>query len=133
MQAVQTIGRFIIAGGGNTLLTAVVTSSLSLLAPPSVAYTVGYAAGLALGTVTASRFVFRRRLTVWRALGICGVNGLAYLCGLTVLAVAQRLGLPSGMSGLASLVTAPVSFLGAAAAFKDRGAADRLHPNATVG
>lgn len=120
MQAVRTLGRFVVAGGANTALTAVVTSSLSLVAPSAVAYTVGYAAGLALSAVTASRFVFRRRLTLRRAVGVCAVNTLAYLCGLVALTLAQRMGLPNGMSGLTVLVTAPVSFLGAAAVFRDR-------------
>ncbi len=119
MNVPHTIGRFLLAGGGNTLLTAVVASSLSLVAPEAIAYTVGYAAGLALSVFTASRFVFRRSLTRARAAGICAVNITAYLCGLGTLTVAQHLGLPSGLTGLTVLVTAPVSFFGGMFIFKN--------------
>lgn len=120
MICVRTMLRFALAGGGNTLLTAVVTSSLALLMPVPLAYTLGYAAGLGLSAVAASRFVFKRRLTAKRAVGVCAVNLVAFAFGLAALAVGRRLGLPSGMSGLTVLVTAPVSFLGAAAVFRDR-------------
>ena len=119
MISMGTIGRFLVAGGGNTLLTAVVTSLVALVAPVGMAYSIGYAAGLALSVVTASRFVFRRRLTLSRAAGVCAVNLLAFLCGFVALTFAHRLGLPGGLSGLTVLVTAPVSFLGAAAVFRD--------------
>lgn len=122
MISTHTVGRFLLAGGGNTLLTAVVTSGVSQVAPVAVAYTLGYAAGLALSALTASRFVFRRRLTPRRAAGVCAVNISAYLCGLAALAVARQMGLPTSMSGLTVLVTAPVSFLGSAAVFRDPGA-----------
>src|SRR6478735_2053696 len=72
--SVQTVVRFLLAGGGNTLLTAGVTSALSVMVPTAAAYSIGYAAGLALSVVTASRFVFRRRLTTERAGQICAVN-----------------------------------------------------------
>ncbi|WP_323098261.1 GtrA family protein [Intrasporangium sp. YIM S08009] len=114
-----TIGRFLVAGGGNTLLTAGVTSLVALMAPVGLAYSIGYAAGLALSVVTASRFVFRRRLTMRRAAGVCAVNLLAFMCGFAALTLAHGLGLPEGLSGLTVLVTAPVSFLGAAAVFRD--------------
>ncbi|GAA2018622.1 hypothetical protein GCM10009740_03140 [Terrabacter terrae] len=120
MISVRTLVRFVLAGGGNTLLTAVVTSLLALVAPTPLAYAVGYAAGLALSAVTASNFVFRRRLTAKRAVGVCIVNVTAFLCGLAALSIAGRMGLPSGLSGLTVVVTAPVSFLGAAVVFKDR-------------
>ncbi|WP_256795744.1 hypothetical protein [Terrabacter sp. Ter38] len=85
----------------------------------AVAYTLGYAAGLILSVVTASRFVFRTRLTPGRAAGVCVVNVLAYGCGLAVLTVLHRAGLPDGLSGLTVLVTAPISFFGAAAVFNE--------------
>ncbi|GAA1992029.1 hypothetical protein GCM10009817_37720 [Terrabacter lapilli] len=131
MISVQTIGRFILAGGANTLLTAVVTSGLSLAAPTPVAYTIGYAAGLALSAVMSSRFVFRQRLTPRRAVAVCVVNFVAYLCGLVALALGSQLGLPTGLSGLSVLVSAPVSFFGAAVVFKERGDGG-LYRNMTV-
>lgn len=118
MISVRTVGRFVLAGGGNTMLTAAVTSVLSYVMPVAVAYSVGYAAGLTLSVITASRFVFRARLTPVRAMGVCAVNVLAYGCGLLALTVLHRVGLPDGLSGLTVLVTAPISFFGAAAVFK---------------
>ena len=76
MISVRTVGRFVVAGGGNTMLTAAVTSFSSYVMPVAVAYSVGYAAGLTLSVVTASRFVFRARLTPVRAMGVCVVNVL---------------------------------------------------------
>jgi putative flippase GtrA len=112
-----TFGRFLIAGGANTLLTALVTSAGALVVHEGLAYTIGYAAGLGLSAYTSSRFVFRRALTTRRAAGMTLVNLGAYGVGYLALVTALGLGLPSQLAGFTVLVTAPLTFLGGQVVF----------------
>ena len=97
--------RFLIAGGFNTLITGAALSLLALVIEPRAAYGI-------LSLVLSGRFVFQRRITWQRCLGYVVMYLVVFGIGLAALQLALRAGLPSGLSGLVALVTAPLTFLG---------------------
>lgn len=104
--------RFVLAGGFNTLVTGVVLSGLSLVIDPRVAYTLVFAAGVALSTWMAHRFVFGVPLGRAGAAAYVAMYLAVYLIGLVALSVARDQGLPDAAGGLVVLVTAPLTFVG---------------------
>ena len=104
--------RFGVAGAGNALLTAGLTSGLATVIDPRAAYVVAYAIGLVTATWLVSRFVFKARLTGSRAVKFGALYVAVFLVGLLALQIALSLGLPRHLAGGVILVTAPLSFLG---------------------
>ena len=104
--------RFLIAGGFNTLITGAALSLLALVIEPRAAYGIVFVAGIILSLVLSGRFVFQRRITWQRCLGYVVMYLVVFGIGLAALQLALRAGLPSGLSGLVALVTAPLTFLG---------------------
>lgn len=104
--------RFAVAGAGNAVLTAGLTSGLALVIDPRAAYVIAYAVGLVTATWLVSTFVFKARLTGSRAVKFATLYVSVFLVGLLALQVALSLGLPRGLSGGVILVTAPLSFIG---------------------
>ncbi|WP_273654166.1 GtrA family protein [Cellulomonas fimi] len=104
--------RFLLAGGANTAVTAVLLALLSTVLDPRLAYTLVFAAGVVLSTVLADRFVFGVRMDVRTALLYVGMYVAVYLVGLVVVGAIQSAGLPEYASALVVLVTAPLTFVG---------------------
>ena len=104
--------RFVIAGGGNTLVTGLLLSLLALWIDPSLAYTIVFVLGIALSTWLAGAFVFRQRMTRRHVVYYVIVYVAVYVIGLLALRLAVAAGLPDGWSGLVVFVTAPLTFLG---------------------
>lgn len=104
--------RFLIAGGANTLVTAGLLSLLSLVIDPRLAYTLVFAAGVAVSTFLADRFVYGVRMNRAAVVAYVSLYVAVYLVGLLVIHVATGAGMPASASGLVVLVTAPLTFLG---------------------
>jgi putative flippase GtrA len=104
--------RFAVAGGANTLVTAALLSLLSLVIDARVAYSLVFAAGIALSTILADRYVYGVRM------GRAGVTAyvvlylVVYLIGLDAIHLWTAAGRPPAASGLVVIITAPLTFLG---------------------
>lgn len=103
--------RFVLLGAANTLLTFALFTALQHVTAVAVAYTVAFAAGLALSTALTSRVVFGVRTTTRRR----AVFALCYLVIYGVGLLVSHLlagGLPAWVVSLGTLaVTAPLGFL----------------------
>lgn len=117
-------GRFVLAGGLNTLLTALALALLAQVLPPTLAYTIVFAAGIALSTWLAGAFVFRVRLDRRLVRAYVLMYVVVYLIGLLVVALVERAGAPGSASALVVLVTAPLTFVGGRLVLRPR----RHHP-----
>lgn len=104
--------RFAVAGGANTLVTAALLTLLSLVIDPKVAYTIVFAAGIALSTYLADRFVYGVRMGRRAVSAYIAMYLVVYLIGLAVIQWLGTRGLPDAASGLVVVVTAPLTFLG---------------------
>jgi putative flippase GtrA len=104
--------RFGIAGGANTLITGALLSVLAHFIEPALAYTIVFAAGIALSTYLAGSFVFRARMSRRQVIYYVALYVVVFAVGLLVLQLAFALGMPDAYSGLVVLVTAPLTFLG---------------------
>lgn len=105
--------RFVLVGGLNTLVTGAALSLLAHVLPRTLAYTIVFAAGLALSTWLAGAFVFRVKMARWQTVAYVGMYIAVYLIGLAVVALSERVGLDPSWTGLVVLVTAPLTFIGA--------------------
>ena len=104
--------RFLLVGGLNTVVTAILLSLLSIVIDPRIAYTVVFAAGIAFSTYMANRYVYGVRMTRGAIATYVAMYVIVYLVGLVVISQLDRTGLPDAASGLIVLVTAPLTFLG---------------------
>ena len=108
----SSAGRFVLAGGANTLVTGALLALLSLAIDPRLAYTVVFAAGIALSVFIADRFVYGVRMNRISKLAYIAMYVAVFLLGLAVVSYLTATGLSRGASGLVVLVTAPLTFLG---------------------
>lgn len=104
--------RFLLAGGANTAVTAALLAVLSSVMNPRLAYTLVFAAGVALSTLLADRFVFGVRMDRLTIALYVLMYVAVYLIGLVVVAALGRTGLPHYANALVVLVTAPLTFVG---------------------
>jgi putative flippase GtrA len=109
--AARQAGRFVLLGGANTLGTGLLLIALARVMDPRIAFSLAFATGLVVGTVTTGRVVFATRATRRQMLAYAAWYLLVYLVGLGVL---QLLGARTGSprAGLTVLVTAPLGFFG---------------------
>jgi putative flippase GtrA len=124
---VRELFRFLLVGGSNTLVTLALFVLLQRWLPPSAAYTVVFALGLAYTTVMTASVVFGARLT-WRTGGaFVGWYLLVYGVGLLVVQLLHAFGEPSalGTAAVTVGVTAPLNFLGGRLLFAVRPAEHR--------
>lgn len=132
-ETVRAAARFVVAGGFNTLVTGAALSLLAAFIDPSLAYTLVFAAGIALSTVLAGRFVYRARMTARRVVAYVAVYLAVYVVGLVAVRVATGAGLPGVYTGLVVFVTAPLSFLGGLLVFSRLDEDGRLRPRPQAG
>ncbi len=104
--------RFLLAGGANTVVTAILLSLLSLVIDPKIAYTIVFAAGVAFSTYMANRYVYGVRMTRGAMATYVAMYVVVYLIGLVVISQLERTGLSGAASGFVVLVTAPLTFIG---------------------
>ncbi|WP_263729295.1 GtrA family protein [Cellulomonas sp. SG140] len=104
--------RFLVAGGLNTVVTAIALSLLARVIDPRLAYTIVFALGVGLAVAMAGGFVFGVRMTTRLALLYVLMYLTVYLVGLGAVTLAVHQGLPRSWSGLVVLVTAPLTFVG---------------------
>ncbi|TFD73261.1 GtrA family protein [Cryobacterium fucosi] len=103
--------RFLIAGGANTAVTALIVVALSLFLPGWIAFTIAFALGIGISVVLTGRWVFQSHLSPLRA-ALYSISYLAiYLCGLGALQLLALWGASPLANGATVLVTAPLSFL----------------------
>ena len=108
------IGRFLTLGAANTVVTTVAFYLLSLVMPPSVAFTIVYVCALAYLALLTPRYVFRARLSTAHTVALAGWYVLVYLVGLSVIRVLEhaadldRWAITVGTVA----VTSPLSFIG---------------------
>ena len=106
--------RFLVVGGSNTVVTLVLFVVLQRWLPPSAAYTVVFALGLAYTTAMTATVVFGAHPS-WRRVGaFVGWYLLVYGVGLVVVQAAHLVWHPSPLvtAVLTVAVTAPLNFLG---------------------
>lgn len=105
--------RFLAGGGANTLATLVLYWLLLLVMPAQAAYAISFAAGLAIGYVLNTGFVFRTRRRWRHVIGYPLVYLCAYAAGALVLGLAvHRWHVDPRVAPLLSLVVSvPLTFL----------------------
>lgn len=118
--------RFLLAGGANTVVTAALLAGLSMLIDPRLAYTLVFAAGIALSTVLADRFVYGVRMNRAAVVAYVGLYLAVYAVGLVAIHLWTAAGRPEAGSALVVVITAPLTFLGG------RLITGRLHRSRTV-
>jgi putative flippase GtrA len=105
------LGRFVLLGGANTLLTFALFTALQHITSVAAAYTIAFAVGLIFATALTARFVFGVSATRPRRLVFAAAYALIYLIGLGV----SHLLAPEFTEWLVSAgtiaVTAPLGFL----------------------
>jgi len=85
---------------------------LAKIINPMLAYTLVFAAGLALSTYLAGAYIFRVRMQRRHVVAYVLLYVVVYLIGLGVVALAVHAGVEEHYTGLVVLVTAPLTFLG---------------------
>jgi putative flippase GtrA len=105
------VGRFILLGGTNTLLTFALFTGLQHVTSVAAAYTIAFAAGLVFSTALTGRFVFRVEASRPRRLVFAGAYAVIYLIGLGVSHLLAREFTEWLVSAGTIAVTAPLGFL----------------------
>lgn len=107
-------GRFLALGIGNTVTTYLFLLALALVLDARLAYTLAFAAGIAINTHLMGPVVFASRPSATRRWGYGAWLLVVYACGLLAVSVALAAGLTSRVlvAAVPLLVTAPLSFLG---------------------
>jgi putative flippase GtrA len=105
--------RFIVAGAINSGLTYILYLFLLRVLPYPAAYTLSFAAGIALSLVLQGTWVFRSRITVRKAIQFPLVYVVQYLSGLALLALfVEKLRLPREFAPLLVVAcTIPLTFV----------------------
>ncbi len=108
------LGRFLLIGGSNTVVTLVLFVLLQQWMGPALAYTVVFALGLAYMTTMTATVVFGARLTWRTATAFVGWYLSVYGVGLAVVAVLHQHWQPSPVhtAVITVAVTAPLNFVG---------------------
>jgi putative flippase GtrA len=109
--------RFLLVGGGNTVVTTLLFYALSFVMDPALAFALVYVLGIVFVTVVTPRFVFRSRPPRQRRAALAAWYVVVLICGLAITRVLDRtLDLPHVLVVLGTVsVTAPMGFLGARA------------------
>lgn len=111
--------RFLIAGGINTLLTALLVVLLSLVMPSWLAFTVSFALGIVYATVVNGRWVFQSHVSARRAVVYALAYCAIYLVGLLAIHLIDALHGPAVLRGGTVVITAPLSFIAGRLVFKN--------------
>ena len=107
----NTIFRFAIVGGANTVATAALLVVLSFYVPGWLAFAISFALGIGFSVALTGRWVFQSYVSVRRSiLFIVAYVGI-FLCGLAVIQFLYVLEAPPVANGAAIFVTAPLSFV----------------------
>lgn len=106
-------GRFLVAGGANTLITYVIYLLALLTVSYRIAYTISYAAGILISYCLTSRFVFQRKLALRAALQYPVVYIAQYALGLALLTIlVDKLRMDRRLAPAVIVIcTIPVTFL----------------------
>lgn len=112
--------RFLLVGGSNTLATAAIALLLGFVIPGWLAFTCAFALGLVYSVLLTGRWVFRSRLTPWRAVAFVTSYLAIYLVGVTVVQLLAARGAPDWSAATSVLLTAPLSFSAGRAIFRPR-------------
>ncbi len=105
--------RFLIGGGANTLLSLMCYWGLSALGiSAQIAYSIAYITTFFTSFAINTYFVFRTSWS-WKRLGLFPmVHVVVYVCGLLVVTICQRYGVPNFWIPIIALVaTLPINFL----------------------
>jgi putative flippase GtrA len=113
LTAPRRFAKFIAAGAVNTVASYVLFLSACLIVPYWAAYTIAYAAGIALSYFLNARYVFAARMGIRSAAAFPLVYVAQYLLGLGLLALlVGRFAITPPLAALAAvIVTAPLSFV----------------------
>lgn len=103
--------RFLVAGGANTAVTAVIVVALSLFLPGWIAFTIAFALGIGISVVMTGRWVFQSHISPLRAALYVVAYMAIYFCGLGALQLLALWGASPLAYGATVFVTAPLSFL----------------------
>ncbi|TFD34645.1 hypothetical protein E3T37_16585 [Cryobacterium sp. TMT2-10] len=103
--------RFLIAGGANTAVTALIVVVLSLFLPGWIAFTIAFSLGIGISVVMTGRWVFQSHLSPLRAAFFSVAYLAIYLCGLGALQLLALWGASPLANGATVFVTAPLSYL----------------------
>ncbi len=108
------LGRFILLGGTNTLLTYLLLLALATVVDERSAYTLAFLAGVVFNAVLTGPVVFSSRPGRSRVVLYVGWLLGVYAAGLMTihLAVVTGVGPPALLAALPLLITAPLSFAG---------------------
>ncbi len=114
--------RFIVAGALNTGSTYVLYLILLLVLPYGLAYSVTFAAGIALGYLLNARWVFKKSPTRQSVVAYPLAYGLNYLLGLGLLwLLVEKMSVPKQLAPIAVVViTVPVMYLATRTIFQTR-------------
>jgi putative flippase GtrA len=112
--ATAQVARFLLVGGANTAVTALVFYALSFPLETWVAFTVAYALGLMFVTTVTPRFVFATRPPTTHRVALAMWYVVVYLVGVGVSTLLDAdTAAPRAVVVLGTLaVTAPLGFLG---------------------
>lgn len=115
------LGRFMLVGAANTLVTYLLLLALMYVLDPRIAYTIAFLTGVAANALLTGPLVFRSRPTSRRRWLYAGWLGVVYFVGLVVVQVALRAGmtLEPVLAAVPLLVTAPLNFLGGRVLLED--------------
>jgi putative flippase GtrA len=107
-------GGFLAVGAINTLLTLLLYEALILVMPYWLAYTLGFAAGIAFALFANAGLVFGRPVTIASAARFVLFYLVSYAAGLgIVVLLVEGIRIPAGLAPLgAVLVMLPINFLG---------------------
>jgi putative flippase GtrA len=105
--------RYIAAGLANVAVSYGLYAALALVLPYPVAYTIGYAAGIAVSYYLNARFVFRAQMRLGSAARYPLVYAAQYLVGVVLLALlVERVGVDRLLAPLVVvLATVPLTFV----------------------
>jgi putative flippase GtrA len=114
--------RFLVSGVFNTLATYLLYLLLLRFFPYTWAYTVTYAAGIALGYLLSAKWVFKKNLSVRTAAAYPVAYLINYAIGLGILRICVHvLHVPAQIAPLIVVcVTVPAMFILTRAIFRDR-------------
>ncbi|WP_454874530.1 GtrA family protein [Paraburkholderia xenovorans] len=113
--------RFLVSGAVNTLATYILYLLLLKFLPYTWAYTITYAAGIALGYLLSAKWVFKKNLSVRTAASYPLVYLINYAIGIGILKLCVRvLHVPAQVAPLIVVcVTVPVMFILTRAIFRE--------------
>lgn len=118
----MTFPRFVIAGGLNTALTYILYLGLLPLMPYAWAYSLSYVAGIALGYLLNSKWVFKSQASFRTATAYPLTYGINYVLGVGLLwLLVEFVGVPKEIAPLIVVaVSMPVMYVITRSLFQGR-------------